>query len=166
MIHRVSCCLTLSALLASPVVLAHGNAHPHSATLASTASVKPVATAFGRSGEAAQVSRTVTIEMSDTMRFSPAALTVQRGQTLRLVIVNKGKLPHELVLGTPQDIRAHWEAMKRNPQMHHNEPHMVHVAPGQRGELLWQFSRAGEFQFACLMPGHFEAGMAGKVVVQ
>ncbi len=166
MIRRHSFCLALAAWLASPAVHAHGDAHHHGAHATPPATGKPAPTAFGRVGDPAQVSRTVTIEMSDQMRFSPAALSVQRGQTLRLVIVNKGKLPHELVLGTPQEIKKHWEDMKRNPHMHHDQPHMVHVQPGKRGELVWQFTQAGEFQFACLMPGHFEAGMVGKVVVQ
>lgn len=166
MIRRISPCLALVATLASPAVLAHGDAHAHGAHASKPAAGKPATTAFGRVGDSAKVSRTVTIEMSDQMRFSPDTLTVRRGQTLRLVVVNKGKLPHELVLGTPQEIQKHWEDMKRHPHMHHDEPHMVHVQPGKRGELIWQFTQAGEFQFACLLPGHFEAGMVGKVVVQ
>lgn len=110
--------------------------------------------------------RTVTVEMSDHMRFTPAVITVQRGETIRLNVVNKGKMLHELVLGTPQEIKRHAQAMKRNPAMHHDEPGMVHVQPGQRGEIVWQFTKPGEFQFACLLPGHYEAGMVGKVVVQ
>ncbi len=136
----------------------HGSHAPAPARVAETP--------YGQPGDPQKVSRTITVEMADTMRFSPATITVQRGETVRIRAVNKGKVLHELVLGTPEEIRKHWEAMKRQPNMAHDEPHMVHVDPGQRGELVWQFTRAGEFQFACLLPGHFEAGMVGKVVVR
>ncbi len=137
----------------------HGNHAPAAARVTEE-------TPYGQPGDPKKVSRTITVEMADTMRFSPATITVQRGETVRIRAVNKGKVLHELVLGTPEEIRKHWEAMKRQPNMAHDEPHMVHVDPGQRGELVWQFTRAGEFQFACLLPGHFEAGMVGKVVVR
>lgn len=143
---------------------AHGTHSPsHSGP---SAAVKSAETAFGRPGVAAKVDRTITLEMNDQMRFSPALITLKRGQTVRLQVVNRGKMLHELVLGTPEEIKKHWQAMQRHPGMHHDEPHMAHVQPGQRGEIIWQFTRAGEFQFACLLPGHFEAGMVGKVVVQ
>ena len=72
---------------------------------------------------------------------------------------------HELVLGTSAEIRKHAVLMKLMPNMEHSEPHMAHVAPGASGEIVWQFTRTGEFQFACLLPGHFEAGMVGTVRV-
>jgi len=42
---------------------------------------------------------------------------------------------------------------------------MAHVAPGKTGEIVWTFNRAGEFDFACLIPGHYDAGMVGKIKV-
>ena len=161
--HRIALLAAALAGLSLSSAFAHSS-HPHGSH--ANAPARVAETPYGQPGDPKKVSRTITVEMADTMRFSPATITVQRGETVRLRAVNNGKVLHELVLGTPEEIRKHWEAMKRQPNMAHDEPHMVHVDPGQRGELVWQFTRAGEFQFACLLPGHFEAGMVGKVVVR
>jgi uncharacterized cupredoxin-like copper-binding protein len=123
-------------------------------------------TPFGREGDPAQAKRTVRVEMADTMRFSPADITVRRGETIRFVASNKGQVLHEMVLGTADELHRHAEMMKKFPGMEHDEPHMAHVSPGQSGEIVWQFTKAGEFRFACLIPGHYEAGMVGKVTVK
>lgn len=155
--------LTLS--LASLPARAHGDGG-HGAHAAPAATSPAADTAFGRPGDASKVSRTLTVDMTDNMRFTPALLSVKRGETVRIKAVNKGQVLHELVLGTPAEIRHHAEAMKKQPDMAHDAPSMVHVAPGKDGAIVWQFTRAGEFEFACLLPGHLEAGMRGKVVVQ
>ncbi len=121
--------------------------------------------AFGRAADPLKATRTVRIAMSDAFRFSPAQITVKRGQAVRFVPVNRGKLMHEMVLGTMDDLKKHAELMKRHPHMEHDEPHMAHVAPGKSGEIGWRFTRAGEFYFGCLVPGHFDAGMIGKIIV-
>ena len=72
---------------------------------------------------------------------------------------------HEMVLGTMDELKKHAELMKKHPGMEHDEPYMAHVAPGKKGEIVWQFTKAGEFFYGCLIPGHFEAGMIGKVTV-
>ena len=71
-----------------------------------------------------------------------------------------------MVLGTVPALKEHAELMKRFPEMEHADPNMAHVSPGARGEIVWQFTQAGDFQFACLQPGHYEAGMVGKVIVK
>jgi uncharacterized cupredoxin-like copper-binding protein len=123
-------------------------------------------TAFGREGDPRKVSRTIKVDMADTMRFTPADVVVKRGQTVRFVIRNDGKQPHEMVLGTVAVLREHAELMKKFPGMEHSDPNMAHVKPGATGEMVWQFTKAGAFQFACLQPGHYEAGMIGKVAVK
>ena len=123
-------------------------------------------TPFGRQGDPAKVTRTLQIDMSDSMRFSPASLQVKPGDTVRLVARNRGKLLHVMVLGHAQALQEHAELMKKFPDMEHDEPHMVHVKPGSQGEIIWQFTQAGTFQFACLLPGHFDAGMVGSVTVK
>ena len=104
--------------------------------------------------------------MSDKMRFEPESLTVQKGETVRFVVANKGAVLHEMVLGTAQSLKEHAELMKEHPGMEHDEPSMAHVKPRATGEIIWQFTQAGELQFACLIPGHYEAGMVGKVAVK
>ena len=123
-------------------------------------------TPFGRAADPKQAKRTVRIEMTDQMRFHPASITLRRGEIVRFVPVNKGQVMHEMVLGTMDELKKHAEMMKKHPGMEHDEPHMAHVAPGKQGEMGWQFTKAGEFYYGCLIPGHFEAGMVGKVVVK
>jgi uncharacterized cupredoxin-like copper-binding protein/Spy/CpxP family protein refolding chaperone len=121
--------------------------------------------AFGQPGEAAKVAREILVTMGDDMRYRPAAINVRQGETVRFRIKNAGKQRHELVLGTPQDLKEHAEEMQKHPGMEHHEPNMVSVAPGKSGTLVWQFTKAGELQYGCLVAGHLEAGMVGKLTV-
>lgn len=121
--------------------------------------------AFGKSGDSNKVTRTVAIDMSDRMRFSPDSLTLREGETVKFLVKNSGKLMHEFVLGTMKELGKHAEMMKKFPGMEHDEPFMAHVAPGKTETIVWQFSKPGEFHFGCLLPGHFEAGMVGKINV-
>lgn len=121
---------------------------------------------FGRAADPAKASRTVTIDMRDSMRFSPAEITVKQGEVVKFIIKNRGKIMHEMVIGTAAELKAHAELMRKFPDMEHDAPYLAHVAPGQAGVIGWQFTQAGEFQFACLIPGHFEAGMVGKIIVR
>ena len=121
--------------------------------------------AFGRIGDPKKVSRTIDLDMSDAMRFAPAELAVKQGETVRFRLKNSGKVMHEMVLGTMQELKEHGEMMKQHPGMHHAEANMVHVAPGKTGALVWQFTKPGAFHYACLVPGHFEAGMLGTIKV-
>jgi uncharacterized cupredoxin-like copper-binding protein len=122
--------------------------------------------AFGRPGDAKKATRTVRIVGTDDMRYTPAELRVKQGDTVRVVVHNGGKLMHETVLGTRPELEEHYELMKKFPDTEHDEPHMVHLEPGETGEMIWQFTKAGEFYFACLMPGHYDSGMIGKVTVE
>ncbi|QIL44162.1 cupredoxin family protein [Acidovorax sp. HDW3] len=159
--------IAASALLASATaVFAHESAHAHSAHLAATDSAAPAQqTPFGIAGQAHNVQRTLTLDMSDAMRFAPAHIQVRQGQTLRLRVRNQGQVLHEIVLGTPASLAKHAQAMQAQPEMAHDSAYMAHVAPNAQGELLWQFNRAGTFEYACLIPGHFEAGMRGTITV-
>ena len=122
-------------------------------------------TPFGVAADPRRAKRTVRIDMTDNMRFTPAAITVRQGDVVRFVAANKGKVLHEMVLGTMEELKQHAEMMRKHPGMEHDEPHMAHVAPGKTGEIGWRFTTPGTFHFACLVPGHFEAGMLGKVTV-
>ena len=121
---------------------------------------------FGRAGDPQKVTRTINIDMSDAMRFSPASLTVKQNETVRFVAKNSGKIKHEIVLGTMRELKEHAEMMKKYPGMEHDESYVAHVAPGKTGRIVWQFTTSGEFFYGCLIPGHFEAGMVGKIVVK
>jgi uncharacterized cupredoxin-like copper-binding protein len=157
--------LTIAALVITSGAFAHGN-DDHAAKPRKFDARKVEDTPFGREGDPAKSARTIRVVMSDAMRFTPADITVKRGETVKLVATNKGQVLHEMVLGTSDELKKHAEMMKKFPGMEHDEPHMAHVKPGKSGEIVWQFTTAGEFQFACLIPGHFEAGMVGKVTVK
>lgn len=137
------------ALLSSPVLADAGHMH-----------------AIGQPGDAKKVSRTIEVRMDDEMRYSPASIRVKRGETVRFVVKNVGQMKHELVIGRDKDLKEHAALMQKHPEMEHDDPNAVAVDPGQTGELVWHFTRAGNFKFACLMPGHFEAGMVGTLTVQ
>ena len=121
--------------------------------------------AVGEPGDAKNVSRTIEVAMTDTMRFSPALINVKQGETIRFVVKNTGQVKHEMVLGTMKELKEHAETMKKHPNMEHDDPNQAVADPGKSAQLLWRFTKAGEFDFACLQPGHFEAGMVGKVRV-
>jgi uncharacterized cupredoxin-like copper-binding protein len=104
--------------------------------------------------------------MTDAMRFTPSHVVVRRGQTLRFIVRNDGRLRHEFVLGSDAGLAAHAEMMKMHPDMHHSDPNMVTLDAGQTGEVIWRFTSDGAVAFACLQPGHFDAGMRGQVEVR
>lgn len=120
----------------------------------------------GIPGKASEVSRTINVDMTDTMRFTPAKIVVKKGETIKFVVKNSGKVRHEMVLGLMKELKEHAEQMRKHPEMEHDDPNQVQVDPGKTGEFIWKFANAGTFDFACLQPGHFEAGMAGKVAVK
>lgn len=120
---------------------------------------------IGMPGVASQVNRTVQIDMNDEMRFIPTHLTVKQGETVRFKLKNSGKMDHEFVLGTEQELEKHNELMEKFPGMEHDDPNMITVAPGKTGEIIWHFTKNGKVSFACLIPGHFDAGMTGNIEV-
>jgi uncharacterized cupredoxin-like copper-binding protein len=127
------------------------------------------ASVAGAPGNPNRPAKTVEVAMSDSpdgMRFNPDRLNVRRGEQVKFVISNTGSLPHEFVLGTAGENRSHAAMMASMPDMKHDDPNAKTVAPGQSTTLLWRFSRRGNFEFACLIPGHYEAGMHGTVAVK
>lgn len=123
------------------------------------------AAALGYPGDAKNVTRTIKVKMQDSMRFSPDRIEVTQGETIRFQVSNVGNLKHELVLGTQEELNEHAEMMRKFPEMQHADPNAATLASGESGELIWTFDKTGRFDFACLVPGHMEAGMVGKIVV-
>ena len=159
--------LKLSALIlgfTGVVAVSPAMAHSEKHTQPSAAVIKEQKH-WGIAGDREQITRTIEIGMSDQMRFSPDQLEVKQGETIRFVHRNAGNMMHEFVLGTQADLDAHAAMMVKFPGMEHDEPYMAHVAPGQDAEIIWTFNRAGEFEFACLIAGHYQAGMVGKIRV-
>lgn len=163
--------LSVFAMLLA-VALGASPAHAHTGKAGKNADANTKASfstdehAFGRQGTPKNATRTIAIDMSDTMRFGPEDITVKAGETIKFVITNKGQMMHEMVIGTMDELKAHGDLMKKHPDMEHDEPYMSHVGPGKKQQMVWQFTKPGQFYYACLIPGHFEAGMVGKITVK
>ena len=150
-----------SLLTSTGRVLAHGDEkHP-----AKAGPVKKEQKEWGIAGDAKQAKRSIDVGMSDTMRFTPDRIAVKVGETVRFVARNDGKQLHEFVIGTKAENEKHAALMLKFPNMEHDEPYMAHVPPGKTGQIVWTFNRAGQFEFACLIAGHYQAGMVGTITV-
>lgn len=119
----------------------------------------------GAPGQAAKVTRTITVDMTDNMRFNPGSIQAKQGETIRFVVKNSGQVKHEFVLGSEKELKEHYAMMLKMPEMEHADANQVTVAPGKTGEVIWQFTKAGTISFACLQPGHYDSGMKGVVTV-
>jgi len=120
---------------------------------------------WGIAGDASNAKRSIAVGMADNMRFTPERIEVRQGETVKFVVRNAGKVMHEFVIGTQAENARHAELMLKFPNMEHDEPYMAHVPPSKTGEIVWTFNRAGEFEFACLIAGHYQGGMVGKLIV-
>lgn len=153
----------LTLLISSPLqqVLAHGK-ETHQAGKA-----LPVfeQTDWGIAGLPDHAHRTVELTLTDDMRILPEHLEVQEGETVHLKISNAGSMLHEWVLGTTKALDDHAKLMMKFPNMEHSEPYMAHVPAGESADLYWTFNRSGDFGFACLIAGHYQAGMKGTLTV-
>ena len=159
MLNRIWTLAFAFALLASPAL-----AHDAAQTVASGDDQT------GVPGQVNDVQRTISVRMLETadggMVFDPAIIEVDAGETLRLSFKNDGQMQHEFILGTPEELASHAAMVREMPDMAHHDPNTIRLQPGKFGEILWKFGRATEPVFACLIPGHFEAGMHGRVVVK
>jgi uncharacterized cupredoxin-like copper-binding protein len=145
--------LFAAALLALPTLaLAASGHHPHGPHDHSKTDGAP--------GKAAEVGRTVRVEARDTA-FDVKQIQVRAGETVRFVIVNRGKLPHEFAIASAVEGEEHRAMMRANPEMRHDEPNRVSLRPGETRELVWKFGRSADVEFSCDIPGHAEQGMKG-----
>ena len=140
-------------------------AHTEAAHAKKSGPVKKEQKEWGIAGDAKAVTRTITFNMADNMRFTPDRIDVKQGDTIKFVIKNTGKVMHEMVIGTKKELDEHAALMVKFPGMEHDEPYMAHVGPGKSSQMIWTFNKAGNFDFACLIAGHYQAGMVGKINV-
>lgn len=152
------------ALLSLSAVADENHAHGHG-TASPMGKYTGHAAALGRPAAISAATRTVEIDMGDAMRFTPERIEIKQGDTVRFISRNRGQVKHEMVLGTVAELKKHAALMAKFPEMEHDDPNAVSVAPGKTGEFAWTFSKPGSFDFACLVAGHFEAGMKGRIVV-
>lgn len=123
----------------------------------------------GEPGDRKKPSRVIMVTMNEgegKMMFKPAKLVINKGEQIRFVIKNIGFLPHEFLLATTEENIKHAEEMKRFPDMEHDDPNGIRVEPNKTGEVIWRFTKIGEYEFGCLIPGHRESGMTGVITVK
>ena len=119
----------------------------------------------GEPGNPKKPAREIVVLMNE-MDYSPAVIEVKRGEQIRFVVRNVGTEDHEFLLATTAENLKHGEVMKKHPDMEHDEPNGVRLAPKKSAEILWKFSKPGTFEYSCLIPTHREYGMIGKVIVK
>lgn len=148
----------VALIVSSPSAMADpGHSHAHGGFSA------------GEPGNPKRPARVVQVTMRESdgrMVYVPERVEVKRGEQIRFVLRNNGALEHEFVLATREDNLKHAEAMKNNPEMEHDDPNAKRLQPSKSGEVVWRFTKSGEFEYGCLIPGHREAGMIGMVVVK
>ena len=159
MLNRVWAWALALAFATSPA-LAHDNEH--------VLAPGPYETELGVPGDASDVISTVRVRMLETaegrMAFDPAVFAARRGETKRIVVENAGASAHEFILGTYRALTEHSTMMRDMPEMRHDDPNALWLQPGASGEIIWKFGVSDRIEFACLVPGHFEAGMRGRVL--
>jgi uncharacterized cupredoxin-like copper-binding protein len=163
MTHSLNLAIAFVALACLPfATYAHGT-DDHAK--APKGAMSPEEHPFGVEGDPRKASRTIAISMDDSMHYSRSEIRVKQGETVTFVVSNRGKLMHELVIGTEDELKQHAELMRKNPEMEHEEPYMAHVKPGATETMTWRFTKPGAFLYGCLVAGHFEVGMKGTIVV-
>jgi uncharacterized cupredoxin-like copper-binding protein len=148
----------LAATFISTAAMAGGTGHTHGDELA-----------FGEPGDPKKPARIINVVMREAdgkMLFVPDRIQVKRGEQVRLMLRNNGEIDHEIVLATLEENLKHAEEMAKNPDMEHDDPNAKRLQPKKTGDIVWKFTKAGEFDFSCLIPGHREAGMTGKIIVK
>ena len=117
----------------------------------------------GDAGDAA--TRTVRIEMRD-VAYSPESISVKRGETVRFVFTNRGKVIHDAFVGDEAAQADHEQEMRAGGDEHgHDGGGSVTVAPGKTAELEQTFTKVGTTLIGCHEPGHYDAGMKITVTV-
>ncbi len=153
--------ITAAALLSASPALADKAGPPHSHGPGHHSAGEP-----GDPKKPARIVQVVMREADGKMMFVPSKIEVRKGEQIKFVLRNAGELEHEFVLATKEENKKHAEQMQKNPDMEHEDPNMAKLAAKKSGELVWRFTKAGTFEFGCLIPGHYEAGMVGTVIVK
>jgi len=158
--NKLSVALAFATLASNAAPL-----YAHSGEVHASREYPPTTNEFGSYDPSFEPGRTIEVTMHDTMVFDPASIEVRAGEVVRFRITNAGALMHEFVIGTEGSLSEHAELMKKFPAMEHDEPYMAHVPPGETMVIIWKFDKVGKFGVACLLPGHYEAGMKGDLIV-
>lgn len=123
----------------------------------------------GEPGNPNKPARSIQVTMTERdgkMVFIPDRIEVKRGEQIRFRLRNSGELEHEFMLATTEENLKHAEEMKKFPEMEHDDPNGKRLDPKRTGDIVWRFTKPGQFEYGCLIPGHRESGMTGIIVVK
>jgi uncharacterized cupredoxin-like copper-binding protein len=151
----IAAALIPGAALAGPGGKGHSHAHSEFSA--------------GEPGDPKKPARIMQVTMNEgdgKMMFIPDRLEVKRGEQVKFVLRNNGELDHEFIPASTEENVKHAEEMKKNPEMEHDDPNAKRLQPKKTTEIVWKFTKAGQFEYGCLIPGHREAGMTGTIVVK
>jgi len=130
---------------------------------------------------AAPQPRVIQIEVGDTMKFAPAAITAAPGEPVKIVIKHVGQMPkvamgHNFVLlrkGVDAKILVDACSSFRDtdfiaPSV---KPQLLAstrlIGPGETAEAVFAApAEKGDYMFVCTFPGHFAVGMKGILTVK
>jgi uncharacterized cupredoxin-like copper-binding protein len=103
--------------------------------------------------------------MVDTA-FDPTGITVKRGETIRFLLQNTGKVPHDAFIGDTAAQTKHEQEMADMGGMHHGgHGDAVTIEPGKTGTLTHTFDSVGTTLLGCHQPGHYASGMKLRITV-
>ncbi len=159
---------TIPTLAVSALLLSNAAILP-TAGFTDTAVAHDGAFSAGEPGNPKKPARIIQVIMREgdgKMMFIPDRVEVRRGEQIKFVLRNNGELDHEFILASTKDNLKHAEEMKRYPDMEHDDPNAKRLEPKKNADIVWRFTKSGEFEYGCLIPGHREAGMIGKVIVK
>ena len=160
--------LLSSLALFAPPTLAHPD-HDHDSPLGRKGiiSMPPPSAekSYGRPGVNSEITRSIAMDINDKMRVTPTEISVKQGETIKFVVKNSTKAPQRMALGTQAELKERAAMLKQFPKMEMNQPNQVQVKPGETAELIWQFNKAGTFNFGCMLAACLETGSIGKIVV-
>ena len=141
--------------------------------------------AIGAKGNAENVDRVIKVTMYDNY-YQPNSFKVNKNETIKFEVENKGELVHEFNIATKEmhlkhqpemmmmveheilladkiDKKKMMEMSKKNPAMAHSHSNSVLLSPGEKAELIWKFSNTVDIEAACNVPGHYDVGMIAKI---
>jgi uncharacterized cupredoxin-like copper-binding protein len=159
-LRMIGVVLVAGVLAAASMAIPPGPAHGHTGH---------EETEFGKPGDPKKPARVVQVVMREKdgrMVFIPDRIRIRKGEQVRFQLRNNGEIDHEFVVGTLEANLEHMKEMEKNPDMEHDDPNAKRLGPKAAGEILWHFTKAGTFDFSCLIPGHREAGMFGVITVE
>ena len=141
--------------------------------------------AIGAKGNEENVDRVIKVTMYDNY-YQPNSFKVNKNETIKFEVENKGELVHEFNIATKEmhlkhqsemmmmaeneillvdkiDKKKMMEMSKKNPVMAHSHSNSVLLSPGEKAEIIWKFNNTVDIEAACNVPGHYDVGMIAKI---